>query len=75
MGGILIIKETIPKRGQTERLLEPVTCWFIQTADACPVYQAVALPRFPDRILLCEHELASLVGEKEHKRAKDPTLL
>jgi hypothetical protein len=31
---------------KTERLLERVTSWFIQTADACHLYQAVTLPPF-----------------------------
>lgn len=38
--------ETIPERGQTERLLERITCWLIQTANDCHLYQAVALPPF-----------------------------
>ena len=34
--------ETIPERGQTERLLERVTCWLIQTENECHFYQTLS---------------------------------
>jgi hypothetical protein len=36
--------EAIPKGGQTERLLERVTCWLIQKVDESHLYQATHLP-------------------------------